>query len=58
MRVSDPNMQTMPFQGGGGRNGFLRRTWEPEGRVNEKTCVSGCPLCRGESDSRPGPASC
>lgn len=58
MRVSDPNMQIMPFQGAGGRNGFLRRTWEPERRVNEKTRVSGCPLCRVESDSCPGSASC
>ena len=57
MRVSDPNMQIMPFQGAGGRNGFLSRTWEPERRVNEKTRMSGCPLCQVESGSRPGSAS-
>lgn len=58
MSVSDPNMQIMPFQGARGRNAFLSRTWEPERRVNEKTCTSGCPLCRVESGSRPGSASC
>ena len=58
MSVSDPNMQIMPFQGARGRNAFLSRTWEPERRVNEKTRTSGCPLCRVESGSRPGSASC
>lgn len=57
VRVSDPNMQIMPFQGASGRSGFLIRTWEPERRVNEKTCMSGRALCQMESDSRPGSAS-